>query len=171
MFRSKSSASPTVREPDGLAMSSRNQRLSPAERALAPLLYQALQLAASRIAQGVREPHAVKQEALALLAHPEIRVEYLEIVDPDSMQPIDSPIDPSAGVPASPSPPGLDRVSPVLSASSTTSLSVHRLNSLVQRGHFRSRAPNHASPDASSSAAAGRRSMRAAVSARPPRKP
>jgi len=79
----------TVREPDGLAMSSRNQRLTPAERALAPLLYQALQLAASRITEGVRDPESIKKEALALLAHPGIRVEYLEIVDPDSMQPVE----------------------------------------------------------------------------------
>ncbi len=78
----------TVRDPDGLALSSRNQRLTPAQRALAPLLYQALQLAASRIAQGLRDPESIKQEALSALAHPEIRVEYLEIVDPIWMQPV-----------------------------------------------------------------------------------
>jgi pantoate--beta-alanine ligase len=84
---------PTVRDPDGLAMSSRNQRLTPAERALAPRLYQALQLAAKLIEQGFRNPAAIKQEALAALgqpgAHPDIRVEYLEIADPDSMQPVE----------------------------------------------------------------------------------
>jgi pantoate--beta-alanine ligase len=79
---------PTVRDPDGLAMSSRNQRLTPSERALAPVLYQALQLAAHRIAQGSRDPAAIKQEALSALASPEIRVEYLEIVDPVFMEPV-----------------------------------------------------------------------------------
>lgn len=79
---------PTVREPDGLALSSRNQRLTPAERAAAPLLYQALQLAASRIGEGVGDATAIKQEALAGLAHPLIRVEYLEIVDPVWIEPV-----------------------------------------------------------------------------------
>ena len=80
---------PTVRDPDGVAMSSRNQRLTPAERALAPRLYQALQIAATLIEQGVRDSAAIKREALATLTHPDIRVEYLEIVDPDSMQPVE----------------------------------------------------------------------------------
>ena len=47
-----SSASPTVREADGLALSSRNRRLSPDERGIAPTLYQALRVARERIAEG-----------------------------------------------------------------------------------------------------------------------
>ena len=51
---------PTVREPDGLALSSRNQRLSQEERRIAPALYRALELAARRIAMGERRPEKVR---------------------------------------------------------------------------------------------------------------
>ena len=79
---------PTVREPDGLALSSRNQRLSEEERRIAPALYRALELAARRIAMGERRPEKVRLEALAELNRPEIRVEYLEIAGPAEMQPV-----------------------------------------------------------------------------------
>jgi len=81
---------PTVRESDGLALSSRNRRLDPRARAAAPLLYQALQLAASRIAQGIRDSAAIKREALATLGHPLIRVEYFEVIDPFWIEPVAS---------------------------------------------------------------------------------
>jgi pantoate--beta-alanine ligase len=69
---------PTVREPDGLAMSSRNQRLTPGQRKVAPALYQALQLAQT----------GGRTAALDLLGSvPEIRVEYLEIVDAATFEP------------------------------------------------------------------------------------
>lgn len=80
---------PTVREPDGLALSSRNQHLTPGQRGVAPVLYRALQLARERIGDSVRDPEMVKREALEALRHPEIRVEYLELVDPRSIQPVE----------------------------------------------------------------------------------
>jgi pantoate--beta-alanine ligase len=79
----------TVREPDGLAMSSRNQHLTAQERALAPLLYRALEQARRSIEAGERDADSVKQRALATLAGTGIRVEYLEIVDASSMQPVE----------------------------------------------------------------------------------
>ena len=79
---------PTVREPDGLALSSRNRLLDAEHRRAAPELYRALQLAASNIAAGVRDPAVVKREALAALDNPLIRVEYLEIVDPVWVEPV-----------------------------------------------------------------------------------
>ncbi|MGI4819620.1 MAG: pantoate--beta-alanine ligase, partial [Janthinobacterium lividum] len=58
---------PTVREADGLAMSSRNRRLSPEARAVAPLLYRVLAQAASQVQQGLA-PAQVQAQALATLA-------------------------------------------------------------------------------------------------------
>jgi pantoate--beta-alanine ligase len=77
----------TVREADGLAVSSRNRLLSPEHRRLAPSIHRALQAAAGRIQAGAG-PEAAREAALALLADtPDIRVEYLEVVDADTMQP------------------------------------------------------------------------------------
>ncbi len=80
---------PTVRECDGLALSSRNARLDPEQRRIAPLLYEALREAEARIAAGEGDSEEVKRAAMAvLLRRPEVRVEYLEIVDPAEMQPV-----------------------------------------------------------------------------------
>ncbi len=80
---------PIVREADGLAMSSRNRHLSPGERRVAPAIYQALLHVQARIAGGVLDPAQVRGAAVAEMERQGLRVEYLEIVDPDSMQPVD----------------------------------------------------------------------------------
>ncbi|RPI15352.1 MAG: 4-phosphopantoate--beta-alanine ligase, partial [Acidobacteriales bacterium] len=79
----------TVREADGLALSSRNKHLTPDERQIAPILFQALLVAQKLIATGTTDPAEVKGAALAVLGQqPLARVEYLEVVDPDDMQPV-----------------------------------------------------------------------------------
>lgn len=81
----------TVREADGLAISSRNARLDPVERALAPALYNALREAARLIASGERDAEVVKTAASASIpADHRLRLEYLEIVDPATMQPVEN---------------------------------------------------------------------------------
>jgi pantoate--beta-alanine ligase len=83
-------AVPTVREPDGLALSSRNGRLSPQERALAPLLYRALCASLEKLRNGIRDANALRTAGLQLLARePALRVEYFEIVDSETIKPVD----------------------------------------------------------------------------------
>lgn len=80
---------PTLRAPDGLALSSRNARLNARERAQAPVLFKAL---SAMQAQAFRSSVAAAREAgLAVLhAEPAIRLDYLEIAEPEGLQPITS---------------------------------------------------------------------------------
>ena len=81
---------PTVREPDGLALSSRNRQLSPGQRRAAPVLYRALEAAQLKIASGSAHAPEAREAGLAILrAEPLVRVEYFEIVDADEMQPVE----------------------------------------------------------------------------------
>jgi pantoate--beta-alanine ligase len=70
---------PTVREADGLAMSSRNQYLSAEERALAPQIFASLQRAAREIAGGNRNYAQLQQVATATLTSGGFRVDYFEV--------------------------------------------------------------------------------------------
>ena len=81
---------PTVREPDGLAMSSRNAYLVPEERRAAALLSQALRAGEGLVRAGVREAEKVRQKMRAvLLQEKDILIDYAEIADPDSLAPLD----------------------------------------------------------------------------------
>jgi pantoate--beta-alanine ligase len=80
----------TVREPDGLALSSRNRRLKQDERRAAPVLFEALQAAAAAVRAGETDPIAVTESAERLIARePLVRLEYLEVVSVADMQPAD----------------------------------------------------------------------------------
>lgn len=76
---------PTVREADGLAMSSRNVRLSDAERAQAVAIPAALSAAAALAFSGERDVETIVAAATARLAESGLTAEYLTVVDPDTL--------------------------------------------------------------------------------------
>ncbi|MDE6160416.1 MAG: pantoate--beta-alanine ligase [Muribaculaceae bacterium] len=79
---------PIMREADGLAMSSRNTRLTPEQRAIAPAIHRALSAAAEAAREGASVEEVRKGAIEAIDAMPGPRTEYFEIVHPDTMQPI-----------------------------------------------------------------------------------
>lgn len=80
---------PTVREPDGLAMSSRNVYLSADERAVAPVLYRVLTLCAKKIAGG-RPVATILAEGRAAIERAGFVLDYLEARHAETLQPIRS---------------------------------------------------------------------------------
>jgi pantoate--beta-alanine ligase len=82
---------PTVREADGLAMSSRNAYLNPGERQAALVLCGALRLAAERLAQGEHQGQRLAAQLRQYIAaEPQARIDYVAICNPQTLQEVDT---------------------------------------------------------------------------------
>jgi pantoate--beta-alanine ligase len=81
-------ACPTVRAADGLALSSRNMRLSPEERAEAPVIYQSLLAVKKEAAAGSSMEQARAAGLAVLKSQPSITLDYLEVVDERTLRPL-----------------------------------------------------------------------------------
>lgn len=85
---------PTVREMDGLALSSRNRYLTPDERALAPVIYRALTAADQAYSSGERHPDVLRQVMLDVVSQAgQGRVDYVSLTDPTTLQELTTPTD------------------------------------------------------------------------------
>ena len=87
---------PTVRERDGLAMSSRNTYLSADERPSALSLFQSLQLARERVRQGITDAKALIEEVSELiLSYPLTKIDYVTLCDPETLEDVKRVDEPS----------------------------------------------------------------------------
>ena len=82
---------PTVREPDGLAMSSRNAYLSPAQRPAALSLFNALNNADARVKGGINDAGKIIKEASDLInSYPDTTIDYISICDPETLDDVNT---------------------------------------------------------------------------------
>lgn len=85
---------PIVREPDGLAMSSRNTYLNPAQRQAATVLYRALRSAVQRFEEGERSAEDLRREMVEMLeAEPLALPQYVSVADPKTLEELKGPVD------------------------------------------------------------------------------
>ncbi|MCC7300065.1 MAG: pantoate--beta-alanine ligase [Verrucomicrobia bacterium] len=87
-FPVKIIAAPTIRETDGLAMSSRNKYLTPAERLEAGCLFQSLEKARALFAAGERAAGNIKAAVRAAIEATSGKVDYIELVDDETLRPV-----------------------------------------------------------------------------------